>query len=149
MQKFNIQRLSSLSKLSKSFHIWPQGFIIFTLVILTHTNRAGDQLHDPGGVRVRGGGELPGPQGHHVPHQGHAGQIRSVRSHRCRVDPKYNWCGCSGFCWMHGTAYVRHHLQGQATGCYVDQSKLVTTEQWMNQEYCKVCHHCRRPPRTP
>ena len=27
---------------------------------------------------------------------------------------------------MHGTAYVRHHLQGQATGCYVDQSKLVT-----------------------
>lgn len=25
---------------------------------------------------------------------------------------------------MHGTAYVRNHLQGQTTGCYVDQSKL-------------------------
>ena len=25
---------------------------------------------------------------------------------------------------MHGTAYVRSHLQGQTTGCYVDQSKL-------------------------
>ena len=58
--------------------------MIFTLIILTHTNRAGHELHDPGGVRVCGGGELPRPQGHHVPHQGHAGQIRSVRSHSRR-----------------------------------------------------------------
>ena len=29
---------------------------------------------------------------------------------------------------MHGTAYVRKHLQGIATGCYVDQSRLETPE---------------------
>ena len=28
------------------------------------------------------------------------------------------------YCWIHGTAYVRDHLQGKATGCFVDQSKL-------------------------
>jgi len=28
------------------------------------------------------------------------------------------------YCWIHGTAYVREHLQGKATGCYVDQSKI-------------------------
>jgi len=26
------------------------------------------------------------------------------------------------YCWIHGTAYVRPHLQSKATGCYVDQS---------------------------
>ena len=28
------------------------------------------------------------------------------------------------YCWIHGTAYVRSHLQGKATGCFVDQSKI-------------------------
>jgi len=28
------------------------------------------------------------------------------------------------YCWIHGTAYVREHLQGKATGCFVDQSKI-------------------------
>jgi len=28
------------------------------------------------------------------------------------------------YCWIHGTAYVKEHLQGKATGCFVDQSKL-------------------------
>jgi len=28
------------------------------------------------------------------------------------------------YCWIHGTAYVRDHLQGKATGCFIDQSKL-------------------------
>jgi len=32
------------------------------------------------------------------------------------------------YCWIHGTAYVRPHLQGKATGCFVDQSKLSTPE---------------------
>ena len=36
---------------------------------------------------------------------------------------------------MHGTAYVRSHLQGQATGCYVDQSKLKTHEDALITSY--------------
>jgi len=28
------------------------------------------------------------------------------------------------YCWIHGTTYVREHLQGKATGCFVDQSKI-------------------------
>jgi len=32
------------------------------------------------------------------------------------------------YCWIHGTAYIRPHLQGKATGCFVDQSKLETPE---------------------
>jgi len=32
------------------------------------------------------------------------------------------------YCWIHGTAYVRTHLQGQATGCFVDQSKISSEE---------------------
>jgi len=28
------------------------------------------------------------------------------------------------YCWIHGTAYVKEHLQGKATGCFVDQSRL-------------------------
>ena len=28
----------------------------------------------------------------------------------------------------HGTAYVRDHLQGKATGCFVDQSKIISEE---------------------
>ena len=28
----------------------------------------------------------------------------------------------------HGTAYVREHLQGKATGCFVDQSKIISEE---------------------
>ena len=29
---------------------------------------------------------------------------------------------------MHGTAYVRHHLRGRVTGCYVDQQMLSEEE---------------------
>jgi len=32
------------------------------------------------------------------------------------------------YCWIHGTAYVRDHLQGKATGCFVDQSKIESEE---------------------
>jgi hypothetical protein len=32
------------------------------------------------------------------------------------------------YCWIHGTAYVRPQLQGRATGCFVDQSKLESEE---------------------
>jgi len=32
------------------------------------------------------------------------------------------------YCWIHGTAYVRSHLQGKATGCFVDQSRLLSEE---------------------
>lgn len=32
------------------------------------------------------------------------------------------------YCWIHGTAYVRSSLQGQATGCYVDQSRMTSEE---------------------
>ena len=32
------------------------------------------------------------------------------------------------YCWIHGTAYVRDHLQGKATGCFVDQSKIGSEE---------------------
>ena len=28
----------------------------------------------------------------------------------------------------HGTAYVREHLQGKATACFVDQSKIISEE---------------------
>jgi len=32
------------------------------------------------------------------------------------------------YCWIHGTAYIRPHLQGKATGCFVDQSKIDSPE---------------------
>lgn len=32
------------------------------------------------------------------------------------------------YCWIHGTAYIREHLQGKATGCFVDQSKIEKEE---------------------
>jgi len=32
------------------------------------------------------------------------------------------------YCWIHGTSYIRPHLQGKATGCYVDQSQIETPE---------------------
>jgi hypothetical protein len=32
------------------------------------------------------------------------------------------------YCWIHGTAYIRPHLQGKATGCFVDQSKIESPE---------------------
>jgi len=32
------------------------------------------------------------------------------------------------YCWIHGTSYVRDHLQGKATGCFVDQSKIFSEE---------------------
>jgi len=34
----------------------------------------------------------------------------------------------SSYCWIHGTAYVRDHLQGKATGCFVDQTKIESEE---------------------
>jgi hypothetical protein len=30
--------------------------------------------------------------------------------------------------WIHGTAYIREHLQGKATGCFVDQSRIESEE---------------------
>ena len=30
------------------------------------------------------------------------------------------------YSWIHGTAYVRDHLQGKATRCFVDQSKITS-----------------------
>jgi len=32
------------------------------------------------------------------------------------------------YCWIHGTAYIREHLQGKATGCFVDQNKIEKEE---------------------
>lgn len=32
------------------------------------------------------------------------------------------------YCWIHGTAYIREHLQGKATGCFVDQSRIESEE---------------------
>ena len=32
------------------------------------------------------------------------------------------------YCWIHGTAYVRKHLQGTGTGCFVDQSRIHSEE---------------------
>jgi len=32
------------------------------------------------------------------------------------------------YCWIHGTGYVKQHLQGESTGCYVDQSKMTDNE---------------------
>lgn len=30
----------------------------------------------------------------------------------------------SAYCWLHGTSYIKNHLQGQATGCYVNHSRI-------------------------
>ncbi len=35
---------------------------------------------------------------------------------------------CRSYCWIHGTGYIRPHLQGKATGCYVDQAKINSVE---------------------
>ena len=32
------------------------------------------------------------------------------------------------YCWIHGTSYVRQALQGQATGCFVDQTRIQSDE---------------------
>ena len=32
------------------------------------------------------------------------------------------------YCWIHGTGYVRDHLQGKATGCFVDQTRIESVE---------------------
>jgi len=32
------------------------------------------------------------------------------------------------YCWIHGSAYIREHLQGKATGCFVDQSRIESEE---------------------
>jgi len=42
----------------------------------------------------------------------------------CQGGDKY----ANAYCWIHGTAYIRPHLQGKATGCYVDQSQLDSPE---------------------
>jgi len=33
------------------------------------------------------------------------------------------------YCWIHGTGYLKQHLQGEATGCFVDQSSI-PENQW-------------------
>ena len=40
----------------------------------------------------------------------------------------YNILLFRSYCWIHGTAYIRPHLQGKATGCFVDQSKIESPE---------------------
>ena len=38
----------------------------------------------------------------------------------CRGADSY----ATSYCWLHGSTYVRDHLQGKATGCFIDQSRL-------------------------
>jgi len=42
----------------------------------------------------------------------------------CRGADSY----AKSYCWIHGTGYVKQHLQGEATGCYVDQSTMTDNE---------------------
>jgi len=49
---------------------------------------------------------------------------KSILCHTSRDFSAY----AKAYCWIHGTAYVKKHLQGQATGCFVDQSKIETEE---------------------
>lgn len=42
------------------------------------------------------------------------------RAINCRGGDRY----AASYCWIHGSGYVKDHLQGEATGCYIDQSKL-------------------------
>jgi len=39
------------------------------------------------------------------------------------------------YCWLHGTSYVKNQLQGKATGCYVDHTKLDTQEDALITSY--------------
>jgi len=45
---------------------------------------------------------------------------KSITCHTAKDFSKY----ATSFCWIHGMGYVGRHLQGTATGCYVDQNKL-------------------------
>jgi len=47
------------------------------------------------------------------------------RAIMCRDADQY----AKSYCWIHGTGYVKQHLQGEATGCFVDQS-TIQGEQW-------------------
>jgi len=47
------------------------------------------------------------------------------RAINCRNADNY----AKSYCWIHGTGYVKEHLQGEATGCYVDQSGI-EDEEW-------------------
>jgi len=47
------------------------------------------------------------------------------RAINCRNADNY----AKSYCWIHGTGYVKEHLQGEATGCYVDQSGI-KDEEW-------------------
>jgi len=33
------------------------------------------------------------------------------------------------YCWIHGTGYLKSHLQGEATGCFVDQNSM-SDDEW-------------------
>lgn len=50
-----------------------------------------------------------------------------VKAILCQTGPQFS-AYASSFCWIHGTAYVRKHLQGKATGCFVDQSEIESEE---------------------
>jgi len=45
---------------------------------------------------------------------------KAITCHTAKDFSKY----AHSFCWIHGTGYVGRHLQGAATGCFVDQDKL-------------------------
>jgi len=59
------------------------------------------------------------------------------------------------YCWLHGTSYVRKSLQGQATGCYVDQNKITYGEDVSVTAYylwlpylLSICFFLTRLPRS-
>lgn len=41
----------------------------------------------------------------------------------------------SSYCWLHGTSYIKNHLQGTATGCYVDHDKIDVHEDALITSY--------------
>ena len=56
------------------------------------------------------------------------------------------------YCWIHGTAYVRPQLQGKATGCFVDQSKLESEEvgeKYFHYEHKNIFVPMTRTPPSP
>jgi len=49
---------------------------------------------------------------------------KSILCHSDKTLSEY----AKSYCWIHGTSYVRKALQGKATGCFVDQTKIESEE---------------------
>jgi len=49
---------------------------------------------------------------------------KSILCHSDKTLSEY----AKSYCWIHGTSYVRQALQGTATGCFVDQTKIKSEE---------------------